>query len=308
MRAVNVGIGHDDDLVIAQLIYVELVAYAGAERGYDRRELVVAVDLVGAGLFHVQHLAPEREYRLEARVAPLRSRAACRVALDDVKLGERSVALVAVAQLVGHLTRLKPGLAAHALTRLARGLARPRGGHGLVEYRLADGGVFLKELLQLVRHDGIDQRAHLGVAELCLGLALELRLSELDRDYRGHALAAVLAGELIVVFEYADLSAVGVENAGERGAEAGLVHASLGRVDVVCKGNDDLVVAVVILQSDLRLGVGSLALHVDDLAVQGGLVLVYIRNELADAAGVAHLVLLLLSGAPVLGGDVKPAV
>ena len=86
------------------------------------------------------------------------------------------------------------------------------------------------------------------------------------------------------------------------------MHAALGRVDVVCKGNDDLVVAVVILQSDLRLGVGSLALHVDDLAVQGGLVLVYIRNELADAAGVAHLVLLLLSGAPVLGGDVKPAV
>jgi hypothetical protein len=32
MRAVDVGVGHDDDLVVAQLVEVELVAYAGAHR------------------------------------------------------------------------------------------------------------------------------------------------------------------------------------------------------------------------------------------------------------------------------------
>ena len=58
MAAVDIGIGHDDDLVIPELVEVEFVADAGAERRDDGLELVVAVDLVGPGLFHVQHLAP----------------------------------------------------------------------------------------------------------------------------------------------------------------------------------------------------------------------------------------------------------
>ena len=86
------------------------------------------------------------------------------------------------------------------------------------------------------------------------------------------------------------------------------MHAALGRVDVICKRDDDLVIAVVVLQGDLGLGVASFALHVDDLVVQRGLILVYERNKLADAAGVAHLVLLLLAFALILGGDVKAAV
>ena len=86
------------------------------------------------------------------------------------------------------------------------------------------------------------------------------------------------------------------------------MHAALGRVDVVCKRDYDLVIAVVVLQGDLGLGVGSFALHVDYLVVQRRFVVVYERNKLADAAGVAHLVLLLLALALVLGGDVKAAV
>ena len=88
MAAVNIGIGHDDDLVIAELLDVKLLAESRAERRDDGGELVVAVDLVGARLFDVEHLAPERQDRLKARVASLRGRAACTVALDDVELGQ----------------------------------------------------------------------------------------------------------------------------------------------------------------------------------------------------------------------------
>ena len=210
VRTVDVGIGHDDYLVVSELIDVKLVADARAQRGYDGCKLIVAVDLVRARLFDVEHLAPQGEDGLEARVATLGRRAACRVALDDVQLCKRRVALVAVAQLVRHLTGLQPRFSAHGFARLSRCLAGAGGGHRLVEYRLADGGVFFQKLLELIADDIVDERAHLAVAELCLGLTLELRLGELDGDYRGHALAAVLAGELVVVFEYADLCAVGV--------------------------------------------------------------------------------------------------
>ena len=66
MRAVDVGIGHDDDLVVAQLRDVELGADAGAEALDDGLELVVADDLVDAGLLDVEHLAPEGKDGLDS--------------------------------------------------------------------------------------------------------------------------------------------------------------------------------------------------------------------------------------------------
>ena len=58
MGAVHIGICHDDDLVVAQLVLIELLADTGAQRDDDRLELVVAVDLVHPCLFHVEHLSP----------------------------------------------------------------------------------------------------------------------------------------------------------------------------------------------------------------------------------------------------------
>ena len=235
MGAVDIRIGHDDDLVIAELLEVELVADSGAERRDDRRELVVAIDLVGPGLFHVQHLAPERQDGLEPRIASLRGGAAGGVALDDVDFGQRRVGVVAVAELVRHLSGLETGLAPDGLARLARGLACAAGRHGLVENGLADSGIFLEEHRQLLRHDRVHERPHRRIAELGLRLALKLRIRQLDGDDGGQSLADVIAAELIVVFEIALLDAVGIQHVRQRPLEALLVHAALRRMDVVRK-------------------------------------------------------------------------
>ena len=308
MAAVDIGIGHDDDLVVAELIDVKLLAQSGAERRDDGRELVVAVDLVGARLFDVEHLAPERQNGLEARVAPLRGRAACAVALDDVELRQRRVAVVAVAQLVGHVEALEPVFAADIFARTARGFAGARGRERFFDDHAADGGVFLQKLRQAVEHDGIDERAHLGVAELGLRLALELGVRELDGDDRREALAAVLAGDAVALLEDAGLFAVGIERAGERSLEAGLVHAALRRVDVVGEGDDDFVVAVVILQRDLAHGVAALAGHINSFRVQGGLVAIDEVHKLADAALIAHRLAHGLLAALVGDGDAQAGV
>ena len=68
MGTVHVGIGHDDDLVVAQLVNIELLAYAGAQAHHQGIELVVAVDLVRPGLLHVEHLAPHGQNGLEPAV------------------------------------------------------------------------------------------------------------------------------------------------------------------------------------------------------------------------------------------------
>ena len=59
MRAVNVGIRHDDNLAVAQLFKAEISADIGAERRDDGLELIVAVDLVNARFFDIEHFFPK---------------------------------------------------------------------------------------------------------------------------------------------------------------------------------------------------------------------------------------------------------
>ena len=87
VRAVDVRVRHDDDLVVAQLLGVELLADAGAERGDQGADLLARQHLVDARALDVEDLAAQRQDRLEGAVAPLLGGAAGRVALDDEQLG-----------------------------------------------------------------------------------------------------------------------------------------------------------------------------------------------------------------------------
>jgi hypothetical protein len=69
MRAVHVGVGHDDDLVVAQVLDVELRAHADAERLAEIGDLGVLAQLGGGRAQHVQDLAPQRQERLRLAVA-----------------------------------------------------------------------------------------------------------------------------------------------------------------------------------------------------------------------------------------------
>ena len=133
MLAVDVGVGHQHDLVVPQLGEVEVLADAGAERRDQRLDLLVAQRAVEAGALDVEDLAADRQDRLRARVAPAHRRAAGRVALDDEDLALLGAVRLAVRELAGHAARLEQALAAGRLARLAGRHAR---GGGLD--RLAD--------------------------------------------------------------------------------------------------------------------------------------------------------------------------
>ena len=156
---------------------------------------------------------------------------------------------------------------------------------------------------QLVVDDAVHQRADVGVAQLGLGLPLELGLRQLHGDHGGDALPHVLAGDLVALLDKAVLHAVGVEHTGQGRLEARLVHTALRRVDVVGKGHQRLVIAVVVLHGDLGSAVALRAGEVDDLLVEGRLVPVDKRDEFPDAALVAHGLRLLLAGPGIGDGD-----
>ena len=72
MRTVDVCVRHDDDLVIAQLAQVKIVAAdTGPERGDEGTDLLTGQHFVESRPFHVQDLATQWQYGLELAVAAL---------------------------------------------------------------------------------------------------------------------------------------------------------------------------------------------------------------------------------------------
>lgn len=110
-------------------------------------------------------------------------------------------------------------------------------------------GIFLQKDFQLFVDDALDERAHLAVAQLGLGLGLELRVLQLDADDGSQALADVLAGELFLGLEDVVFPPVVVEHAGDGGLEAGLMRAAVYGVHIVGEREDGLVIGVVVLAS-----------------------------------------------------------
>ena len=129
-------------------------------------------------------------------VAALLGRAAGRVALDEVELALRRV--VAPSSRPACPGREPPSrtLLRRASSRALRAASRARAAETAFSTILrADRRVLLEEVAQALADDALDDALDLAVAELGLGLALELRLAELDGDDGRQALADVVAGE-----------------------------------------------------------------------------------------------------------------
>ena len=139
VRAVHVGVGHQDDLAVAQLGSIEVVlADARAQRRDHGANFFVAQHLVVARLLDVQDLALQRQDRLEPPVAALLGGAACALTLDQVHLAAVGIALRAVGQLARQAAAIQRALAPRKIARLARRFARARRFNRLVDDLLRD--------------------------------------------------------------------------------------------------------------------------------------------------------------------------
>ena len=290
VRAVDVGVRHDDDLVVAQLRQIEiLLTDAGAERRDDGADLGRGEHLVEPGALDVQDLAAQGQDRLEAPVAPLLGRAAGRITLDEKQLAELGVALLAVRKLAREVRDVEHALAAREIARLARRLARDRGLDHLGKHRLGLARALLEPLAELLGDHGLDRGPHLGRHQLLLGLRGELGIGHLDREHRGEALARVITGQrhLLALGEPGRDREV-VDRAGKRGAKAREVRAAIALADVVGEAQHGLVIAVVPLHGAFDGHAVDLALEVHDLRDQRLLRAIEIGGELGDATGIVQ--------------------
>ena len=239
MGAVHVGVGHDDDALVAEVFLLELAATLDPQGQHQVGELLVLAQLVQAGGGDVQDLATQGQDGLGAAVARLLGRAAGAIALDDEQLRAVGGVAGAVGQLAGQaqlagrrgagdllvLAPLQPLLGAldDEFQQGARGLGR--GGEPVVEG---------------VAQGGLHQPLGVGGGQSLLGLALELGIAHEDADQGAGLGDDVLGGDDRRAL-FARQFGVGLEAARQRRAQAGLVRAALGGRHGVAVGGHEAV-------------------------------------------------------------------
>ena len=296
MVAVDVGVGHQHDLVVAQLVEVELLVDAGAERGDDRLDLGVGQHLVDAGLLDVEDLAADRQDRLDPRVAALLGRAAGRVALDDEDLALLGVGRLAVATAcrAGRRRRAGPCGCGPGRGPCGRRSGRCAAACALRTMSLPSAGFCSNQSPSWSLTTCCTKPLASVLPSLVLVWPSNCGSAELDRDDRGQALADVVAGDagprcfLIRPHSSPQL----LTSVGERGAEALLVGAALVGVDGVGEGVHRLGVARCSTASRPRGSCGcsrsrGLGLEGDDRRVGRVLAPVEVLDVVDEAAVVA---------------------
>src|SRR5258705_12687384 len=122
MGGVDIGLGHDDDGVVAELVVLIALAGAAAERLDQIRDLLVGAHLLGRRAGDVEDLALQGQDRLRLAVACLLGRAAGAVALDEEDLGAERAAAAAIGELAGQAQLARRRFAREALLTAALAL------------------------------------------------------------------------------------------------------------------------------------------------------------------------------------------
>ena len=240
MRAVDVGIGHDDDAGIAQVLFAVLRAGAAADRLHQIGELRVGGQLVLGGGGDVEDFSAQRENGLGLAVARLLGAAAGRVALDDEQLGAFGGGVGAVGELAGQPQLLDRGLARDFLLGAA---AQPLVGalDDEVQQLVGLQGIARQPVVERVLDRLFDDALGFGGGEAVLGLALEFRLAHEHREHHGGAHHDVFGDDAGGALALADALGVILQAAQHRAAHAGFVGAAVLRRHRVAIGRQETV-------------------------------------------------------------------
>ena len=111
MRAVNVGIGHDDDAGVAQILFAVVGSRPATHRLHEIGELRVRHHLVLGRGCDVEDFSAQRENGLGLPIARLLCAAAGGVAFDEEQFGAFGRGVGAVGELARQALFLHRGLA-----------------------------------------------------------------------------------------------------------------------------------------------------------------------------------------------------
>ena len=239
VRAVHVGVRHDDHALVAQIFVAIFGSRARAERLDEIGEKLVLRKLRGRSIRDVQNLAAQRQNSLRFAIACALGAATGRVALDDENFGARSLLDRAIGKLARQ-TQL-------ARRRLAPDFFFPPPLQTF--FRLIDGPLEqLRRLLRRIREPVIESIAHrrfddlrrFDSRELVFRLPLELRFADENGQRRCRRAHHVFRRDLLRLLVSRQL-AIGAKPFVESLPQPVFVRAAFGRRNRVAIGEREAV-------------------------------------------------------------------
>ncbi len=141
---------------------------------------------------------------------------------------------LAVGKLAGQITHFQRPFSTSQFPGFASCLARASCFRSLEDNLFRHRRIFLEKIPQLLVEHCFNETFDLAVAQLCLCLALELRIRQLDRDDRGQPLSHIIAGQAAFhIFQQVVGGRVVVHGPCEGSFEPHQMAASLVGIDVV---------------------------------------------------------------------------
>ena len=244
VRTIDIGVGHDDNLVITQFVDISLLvalalnAKAHSDALDDVHHRLALEHLVPHHLLHVEDLSSQRKDGLGVSVATLFCRTTGGVSLDEEDFTFLRVLVGAVGQFTGESATRHRVLALNALSCLTGCNTCSGSQYHLVAYLLSLLWVLLKIVGKSFAHSLLYSTCHLGVTEFGLCLSLKLRFCHLDGDDSSETLTEVLTGNLyLCLLNLLGYNRVGIsiflQCACESHTESHEVCTALDGVDVV---------------------------------------------------------------------------
>src|SRR5699024_676203 len=185
--AVDVGVGHEHDLVVPDFFDVEFFTDAGAEGGDHCLDFGVAHGPVEAGAFNVENFPAQRQDSLSQRVAALFGGATGRVTFHNVNFGLFGVLGGTVGELAGHTEGFQRRFSSRIFASLTCGHAGLGGEESFANNVAGRAGVAFQPVAELFVHCRVDVAAGFRVTQFGFGLAFELWFGQFHGDDGGEA-------------------------------------------------------------------------------------------------------------------------
>ena len=296
MRTIDIGIGHDNHFVVADLGEVERFRVLfGSEGDTERREDVPYLfgleHLMLHRFLNVEDLTAKRQDSLVYTVTSGLGSTACRVSLDEEELALSCIFRYAISQFTGQTTTGERRLTEDGLTSITGCDTSLRCENDFLHDLLRIIRMLLEVVLQRLSYCRRNHTCYFGVTEFGLRLAFKLRLCHFDRDDRRQTLTEIVRidGRVTVfIFQFRLLQHLAVlsiflHHTGQRSAETGYVRTTLDGIDIIDIGVYVLIEIGVVDHRYLYRRTVFVGIEVDHLADERRTGTVDVTHELGKA-------------------------
>jgi len=280
---VNIGISHNDDLVISQFGNIEIIMNTGAKGCDHSLDLFVCINLVQTGFLYVQDFSTKRKDSLCSTVTSCLRRATRGITLYDIDFAILRILVRAIGKLAWKGHTVKGRLPSGKISGLTRCLSGSLGKYRLLYGCLGYSRILFQKNLQLFAYNTVYSASGLTVSKFLLRLAFKLRIANFNADNGRQAFSDIITGKVwLAVLEKLILSGVIVKCVCNGISETSNMGTTFRSINIVYKSVSILCIRIIVLHGNFNSHTVLLTLAINDLRIKSFFTSVQISHKFTD--------------------------